>query len=109
MRLGRTSALFAEQSTSSTKRLDVTFLLCVCPEEQHCDGDGVDLKRTGCRRAYNARAERKYGRGGGRDERPARGSLTYVRSSRCAARHESGFQYRLSCCRGVIGGLLSRR
>jgi len=43
------------------------------------------------RRAYNPRAERKHGRGGGRDERPARGSLRYMRSSRCAARHESGF------------------
>jgi hypothetical protein len=30
-------------------------------------------------------------RGGGRDERPARGSLRCVRSFRCAARRESGF------------------
>ena len=37
------------------------------------------------------RAGRGDGRGGGRDKRPARGSLRCVRSSRCAARHESGF------------------
>ena len=36
-------------------------------------------------------AGRSDGRGGGRDERPARGSLRCVRSFRCAARHESGF------------------
>ncbi len=36
-------------------------------------------------------AYRRERRGGGRDERPARGSLRCVRSSRCAARHESGF------------------
>ncbi len=36
-------------------------------------------------------AERRDGRGGGRGERPARGSLWCVRSSRCAARHKSGF------------------
>jgi hypothetical protein len=54
------------------------------------------------------RRGRRSGRGGGRDQRPARGSL------RCAqlplrGPARVGIQYRLSCCRGVIGGLLPRR
>ena len=43
------------------------------------------------RHAHKRSAGRSDGRGGGRDERPARGSLRCVRSFRCAARHESGF------------------
>ena len=73
----RMRALFAEQSASSTKRLDVTFLLCVCRDEPHWGQPEEDRLR---RRAYNARAKRKHVEGAGGTNAPPAGP-----SGMCAA------------------------